>query len=105
MIFSCLRNLKRVERRLHGVSLHNVSFYDPGKNQKCTRTFDTRFQERDQSIVTNARRLFLFYGSMRKSKTNSQDFTATVILSCNDSKQVLNALITNIKGLQWINFE
>ena len=37
------------------------------KNQKRTQTFDTRFQERDQSVVTNAHRLFPFYGSLKKS--------------------------------------
>ena len=35
-------------------SLQNVSFYEPGQNCKRTRTFDTRFQERDQSVITNA---------------------------------------------------
>ena len=60
---SCLRSLKRVKRRLHGISLHNVNFYEPGKNRKRTQTFDTRFKERDQSVITNAHRLFLFFGS------------------------------------------
>ena len=39
---------KDVKRRLHNISLHNVNFYEPGKIQKWTRTFDDPFKERDQ---------------------------------------------------------
>ena len=42
-------------------------FYDPRKNQKQTQNFDTGFKEHDQSVVTNAHRLFPFYGSTKKS--------------------------------------
>ena len=90
---------KEVKIRLHDASLHSVIFYEPEKKLKWTRTFDTRFKERDQSVVTNAHRLFPFYGSAKKSKKNFQDFTATILLSCNDSKQVLNVAIDKIKGL------
>ena len=68
MIFSFFKESEKdVKRRLHDLSLHNVKFYEPGKIQKRTRTFDTRFQECDQSVVTNAYRLFPFYGSTKKS--------------------------------------
>ena len=56
---------KEVKRRLHEVSLHNVIFYGLGKNQKRTRTFDTRFKERDQRVVMNAHRTFPFYESAK----------------------------------------
>ena len=58
---------KEVKRRLHDVSLHNVNFYEPGKKLKWNRTFDTRFKEHDQSVVTNAHRPFPFYGSVKNS--------------------------------------
>ena len=45
---------KEVKRGHHDVSLHNVNFYELGKIQKQTRTFDTGFKERDQSVVTKA---------------------------------------------------
>ena len=55
------------------VSLHNVDFYEPGKNKKWTRTFDTKFREHDQSVTINAQRLFLFYGSTKKSMSVCYD--------------------------------
>ena len=58
---------KEVKRRLHDVSLHNVDFYEPGKNLKWTRTFGTGFKECDQSVVTNTHRPFPFYGSEKNS--------------------------------------
>ena len=65
-LFMFKESEKDVKRRIYDVSLHNVKFYEPGKNQKRTWTFDTRFKECDQSVVTNAHRLFPFYGSAKK---------------------------------------
>ena len=45
-------------------------FNEPGKKQKMTRSFDTRFKEHDQSIEMNAQLLFQFCGSMKNPKTN-----------------------------------
>ena len=42
-------------------------FYEPGKNQKKTRNFDTRFREHDQSIEMNAQGPFSF-AEVRKSQ-------------------------------------
>ena len=67
MIFSCFKESEKdVKRRLHDVSLHNVRFYEPGKIQKQTRTFDTKFREHDQSVVINAHQPFPFYESTKK---------------------------------------
>ena len=66
MIFSCFKESEKdVKRRLHDVSLHNVKFYELRKIQKWTQTFDTRFKERDQSVIINAHRPFLFYESTK----------------------------------------
>ena len=54
------------------------SFYEPKKNRKKTRTFGTEFEESDQSVETNARGLFPFYGSTKKSKNKPPiDFTVS----------------------------
>ena len=56
---------KVVKRGLHDASLHNVNFYEPEKKLKWTRTFDTGFKERDQSVIINAYRPFPFYESVK----------------------------------------
>ena len=43
------------------------SFYEPGKNQKKTRNFDTKFQEHDQSVEMNAQGPFSF-SKVQKSR-------------------------------------
>ena len=45
-------------------------FNEPEKKKNLTRNFGTRFKEHDQNIEISARRLFPFYGNMKKSKTN-----------------------------------
>ena len=45
-------------------------FYEPEKNRKKTRNFDTRFREHDQSVEMNAQGPFPFCKSMKNPKTN-----------------------------------
>ena len=65
---------KEVKRRLHDVSLHNVNFYEHGKIQKWTQTFDIGFKEHDQSVVINAHQPFSFYESAKNPQKNFQSF-------------------------------
>ena len=43
-------------------------FYEPEKNRKKTRNFDTRFWEHDQSVEMNAQGPFPFFRSAKKVK-------------------------------------
>ena len=65
---------------------HNEGFYKYEKNQKRTQTFDAKFGDLDQIVLINAQRLFIFYGSTKKSKTNFQNFYCYRSLSCNELK-------------------
>ena len=64
-LFMFKESEKDVKRRLHDVSLHNVRFYEPRKIRIWTRTFDTRFRERDQSVIINTHQPFPFYESTK----------------------------------------
>ena len=75
-------------------------FYEPGKNTKQTQTFDTRFQERDQSVVTNAHRLFPFMEVRKSHKQTPKAFFYGAPILQSTQKQVLNVLMTNVKGLR-----
>ena len=80
-------------------------FYEPGKKLKWNRTFDTRFKERDQSVIMNTHQPFLFY-EVRKihKQTSKSPYYSSLILQLTH-KQMLNAFITSIKGLRQTNFD